>query len=63
MTPTKTSNTSVKCNAFAMWSQEFLLSFNLTIIINLEKVIFKDFAKIIQKKTEASDPFRKELEF
>jgi len=46
-----------------MWSQEFLLSFNLTIIINLEKVIFKDFAKIIQKKTEASDPFRKELEF
>jgi hypothetical protein len=63
MTPTKLPNPSVTCNTFAMWRQEFLLSFILTIIINLDKVIFKSFAKTVRKKTESSDPFQKKTEF
>ena len=63
MTPPKMSNPSVICNTFAMWRQEFLLSFILTIIINLEEVIFKSFANLFRKKSESSDPFRKKSEF
>ena len=57
------SNPPVIRNTFVMWRQEFLLSFILTIIINLEKVIFKGFAKTVRKRTESSDPFRKRSEF
>ena len=63
MTPPKMSNPLVICNTFAMWSQEFLLSSILTTIINLDKVIFKDFAKTVRKKMESLDPLQKKLEF